>query len=838
MTDFAERLKAAVADRYTIERELGEGGMAIVYLARDLKHDRAVALKVFRPELAAAMGAERFLREIQVTAKLSHPHILPLYDSGEAGGFLYYVMPFVAGETLADLVAREQQLPLDQAVRIAREVAEALAHAHSFGIIHRDIKPQNIMLSGGLAVVADFGIARAVSEAGSTKLTETGMAVGTPVYMSPEQASASAHVDARSDVYSLGCVLYEMIVGQPPFTGPSAVAILARHTMDPVPPPHTVRRSIPPVLEDVLLCALEKSPADRYHTAEDFAKALRAVESGETPRLTGTGFQRARRGPVWRGRRAAVGAGLVVVVAVVAAVAALHPWRRAGGPVAGGPDPHDVAVLYFEDASRSGDLGYVADGITEGLIDALSRVAGLHVVSRNGVAPYRFGLVAPDSVARALGVGTIVAGSVEPLGDELRIQLRLIEGATGVDFARASVDVPAAQLLAARDSVVGEVARLLRQRLGEEVQVRASREAAPSPEAWAQLLRAEHLRKRAEDLIAHGDLEAGFAAFRSADSVLVPLEARYGRWTTPIVLRAQIAYRRSYLAQDQDTVLAAIRSAIAAANRALAIDPNDAQSLEVRGTAQYLHYLQDVTPNPRERAAELQRARADLEAAVRVDPGLASAHATLSHLMYNQPGGVVSALLEARLAYEADAFLATAPTVLHRLFLGSYDLEQFTQARTWCEEGARRFPADVRFAECRLWGLTLPGATPSVPEAWRLVDSVTALAPERQREYERRLATIIAAAVCAKAGLADSGRAVLLRARAGADVDPQRLLPFYEAYVRTLVGDDDTAVALLRGLVAGATGEGTAGASEWAAHWWWRGLQTRPDFQDLVRASR
>ncbi len=840
MTDFAERFAAAVADRYAIERELGQGGMAIVYLARDLKHDRLVALKVFKPELAAAMGAERFLREIQVTAKLSHPHILPLYDSGEAGGFLFYVMPFVQGETLADLMAREQQLPLDQAVRIAREVAEALAVAHSYGIVHRDIKPQNIMLSGGLAVVADFGIARAVSEAGTTKLTETGMAVGTPVYMSPEQASASAHVDARSDIYSLGCVLYEMIVGQPPFTGPSAVAILARHTMDPVPPPHTVRRSIPPALEDVLFCALEKSPADRYHTAEDFAKALRAVESGETPKLTGTALRAARRRPARRWKRVGIGAGVLAVVGVLAAVALTAPWQRAGvaKPAAGGPDPHDVAVLYFEDGSRDGGLGYVADGLTEGLIDALARVPGLHVVSRNGVAPYRDGLVAPDSVARALRVGTLVAGSVEPAGDRLHIQVRLVEGETGVDFARASVDVAAAQLLSARDSVVGEVARLLRERLGQEIQVREGRESAPSPEAWAGLLRAEHLRKRGEDLAGRGDLAAGFAAFRSADSLLALLEGAHARWATPVELRAEIAYRRSRLATQPDTVLAAIRTAVAAADRALALDPNDAAALEVRGTAQYWRYLKDVTPNPRDRAAELQRAKTDLEAAVRLDPGLASAHATLSHLMYYQPGGSVSALLEARLAYEADAFLSTAPTVLWRLFSVSYDLEQFTQARTWCEEGARRFPADFHFAECRLLGLSLPGVAPNVAEAWRLADSVAALAPERQRAYERHLGAILAAAVLARAGLADSARAVLVRARAGADVDPQQQLPFYAAYVRTLLKDDDEAVALLRGMVAGATEQGTAGASEWGAHWWWRGLQNRPDFQALVRATR
>ena len=228
MTDELERLKTALADTYAVESELGAGGMATVYLARDLKHDRLVAVKVLRSEIAASLGHERFLREIQVTAKLTHPHILPLYDSGDADGFLYYVMPYVEGESLADMIHREQQLALHDAVRITREAASALAYAHSLGLVHRDIKPANIMLSGGHAVVADFGIARAVSEAGGEKITQTGMAVGTPTYMSPEQAAGEERLDGRSDVYALGCVLYEMLVGQPPFTGPNAQSIIAR----------------------------------------------------------------------------------------------------------------------------------------------------------------------------------------------------------------------------------------------------------------------------------------------------------------------------------------------------------------------------------------------------------------------------------------------------------------------------------------------------------------------------------------------------------------------------------------------------------------------------------
>jgi serine/threonine-protein kinase len=244
VSELIDRLTAALADSYEIQHELGAGGMATVYLARDVKHDRLVAVKVLHPDLAASLGHERFLREIQVTAKLSHPHILPLYDSGEAGGYLFYVMPFVEGESLADMIAREQQLPIPDAVRITREVAEALGHAHAYGLVHRDIKPANIMLSGGHAVVADFGIALAVTEAGGEKLTQTGTAIGTAIYMSPEQAQGLENIDGRSDIYSLGCMLYEMLVGQVPFTGPNPQAIMARHTMDAVSPPSIIRQTI------------------------------------------------------------------------------------------------------------------------------------------------------------------------------------------------------------------------------------------------------------------------------------------------------------------------------------------------------------------------------------------------------------------------------------------------------------------------------------------------------------------------------------------------------------------------------------------------------------------
>src|SRR5437773_3938542 len=379
---FAE-LNAALPPHYIIDRELGRGGMALVYLARDTRHERFVALKTLRPEIAVALGRERFLREIKLAARLQHPNILPVYDSGDAGGTLYYVMPFVEGESLRDRLDREPQLPVEDALQIAREVAEALAYAHDHDVVHRDIKPENIMLSGGHAIVADFGIARAVSAAGGDKLTETGLAIGTPAYMSPEQAAGTGQVDRRSDIYSLGCVLYETLAGQPPFTGPTAQAIMARHSLDSVPRLRIVRETIPDALEAVINRALAKVPADRYSTADQFAAALTTASTGTVSRITAA---RRRASRPWY--QPALAGALVVVIAGLGWMV-LGRKGNAGAATNGRLDSHRVAVMYFADLSRDSSLGHVAAGLTEGLIGELAKVRRLDVVSPNGVAPYR-----------------------------------------------------------------------------------------------------------------------------------------------------------------------------------------------------------------------------------------------------------------------------------------------------------------------------------------------------------------------------------------------------------------------------------------------------------------
>ncbi len=369
---FETTLRAALVGRYSIERELGRGGMATVYLADDVRHHRQVAIKVLHPELGAMLGAERFQREIGIAARLSHPHILPLHDSGTLDlGFgrpiLFYVMPYVAGRSLRERLQEEPQLPIDEALTIARQVADALDHANRQGIIHRDIKPENILMAGERqAVLADFGIARALDAAGD-RLTGTGLTLGTPAYMSPEQSAGSTRLDGRSDIYSLGCVLYEMLAGQPPFLGPTPQAILARHAVDPIPSLRTVRPTVPVALEQLVTQALAKVPADRYPTARALAEALAEASAapsdsrGEAPTLV----REVRRGAGRRRRWMLTAAAAAVVALAVLAAVRMYLLRRTSQ--AAPTDPNLLAIAPFDVLDPSLQIWH------EGLVDILSR---------------------------------------------------------------------------------------------------------------------------------------------------------------------------------------------------------------------------------------------------------------------------------------------------------------------------------------------------------------------------------------------------------------------------------------------------------------------------------
>ena len=346
LRDLRSILAEHIGARYVVEREIGAGGMATVYLAHDAKHDRDVAIKVLHPELGAVLGADRFLSEIRTTARLQHPHILPLLDSGDAGGLLYYVMPLVTGETLRTRLERERQLPVADAVLITREVADALGYAHSLGVIHRDIKPENVLLQGGHALVADFGIALAVQSAGGARMTQTGLSLGTPQYMSPEQAMGERAIDARSDIYSLGVVTYEMLTGQPPFTGSTVQAIVARVMTEKPAPIATVRDTVPPHVEHAVLKALAKLPADRFGTAAAFSSALDAHSTFASDLAATTGPRARPPRTLWTRIRDPL-AFASAAVALVAAVAAVRWWPKAAGDA---PLPVTRFELVFPDS--------------------------------------------------------------------------------------------------------------------------------------------------------------------------------------------------------------------------------------------------------------------------------------------------------------------------------------------------------------------------------------------------------------------------------------------------------------------------------------------------------
>ena len=457
MTASFERLATALADHYRIEREIGSGGMATVYLAQDIKHDRQVAVKVLRPELAATLGPDRFPREIRILAKLQHPHVLPLLDSGESAGFLYYVMPYVEGESLRQKLERDGQMPVHEAVRVLREVADALAYAHAHHVLHRDIKPDNVMLSGRHALVTDFGVAKAVSDAGGEKLTTVGVAVGTPTYMSPEQATGDVNTDHRSDIYALGILGYEMLSGKPPFVAPTAQAVLSAQVLE-RPKPVTERRAaVPEVLSDLLLKCLEKNPADRWQSADEVVHALEALgtpSGGITPTNTRPLKATGARAPAPNRRwvMAAV-AGLVVIGAAVGITFA----ARGDSTVA----PNHIAVLPIQDIS--GSDGQFVDAMHDQLIISLGQAGGLTVAPRSAMIIYKTQPKPMAEVARELKVGAILEGTVFRTGDQMRINVQLTEPRSIRQLWSHSYQINVRDVLGAQDSVVRQIAAGIRQ---------------------------------------------------------------------------------------------------------------------------------------------------------------------------------------------------------------------------------------------------------------------------------------------------------------------------------------------------------------------------------------
>ena len=814
--DQLARLQAALTGRYTIEHELGRGGMATVYLAQDLRHGRPIALKVLRPELAAALGPGRFLREIEIAARLTHPNILPLHDSGDAGGLLYYVMPYVDGESLRSRLAREGPLPLDRALEIAREVASALGYAHEHGVVHRDIKPENVLLESGHAVVADFGVARAVWELAGDRLTETGIAVGSPAYMSPEQAGAEERLDGRSDIYALGCVLYEMLVGEPPFTGPTPRAVAAKHLRQSVPSARITRPGVPAAVDRVIRTALAKVPADRFSDAAHFAAALAACAGQPGRRLA------PRR---WTG---------VVVAAALTVAVGRWAWARwSGSPSLPVPaarlDPTHVAVLYFEDLSEGRTLRHVAGGLTEDLIDQLGQVDALRVISSSGVAAYRERSVPLDSIARTLGVGTIVTGSVGRSADRLRVAVRLIDAANGNQLRSQTLERPWGDLFVLRDAVAQQVSRFLREELGQEVQLRQRRAATGSVAAWELVQRAQRQWDDARALRVSGDEGGADALLATGDSLLARAEAYDPAWVEPVLLRGWLAAERASLLGVGSGAPRPfwIRVGLEHAERALARRPAYPPALELQGTLLAKQWLLTQAGGG---AGAVDAAERDLRAAaVPANPSQGRAWSALSQLLQAR-GKVAEANLAAERAYRADAFLRDAAEIVYRLYYTSSDLDRQADALRWCSEGRARFPGDWRFAYCQLAMLLWPGGErPDVDRAWGLVADLERLSTPADRAAYTPRWHLLVAGVLARAGRPDSARAVIGRSRAAAPNDPE--MDYNEAVARTLLGERARALSLLGSYLKAMPQVRDYLGADPA----FRGLRDDPRFQALIR---
>lgn len=500
-------------------------------------------------------------------------------------------------------------------------------------------------------------------------------------------------------------------------------------------------------------------------------------------------------------------------------------------------DPRRIAVLYFDDAS-GGELAFLADGLTESLIQELSRIEPLHVISRNGVKPYRDRSVPVPEIADALQVGTLVEGRVAQSGDRVRIDVALVDGESGEELETTRLDHERGDLFELQDTVAVEVATFLRTRLGEEIQLRESRALTRSSEAWELYQRAERIRKDSDSLFSAGEEALAMAEMARADSLLGRAEVEDERWIKPPTLRGQMLFDRALAdgrAGDQAAADRFSNAGLELAGRAVAMDSADSDALELRGKLRYLRWAFSLEPDKTEAESLFASAESDLRAAVAENPAQAGAWSFLSHLLINK-AALAEAKLAALRAYEADAYLSGADALLWRLYTISYDLEDAVQAKYWCEEGRERFSEDPRFKECQIWSLTLAASPEDITPAWQLLADYVEEWPPESQEFQRLRGQLAIAGALARAGLADSARSVAERSRAAPDIDPTRDLVYFEAFARTLIGDHEEAFELLTVFLA--TNPQRGAAMVFDEGWWFRALQADPRWDALAAQAR
>jgi eukaryotic-like serine/threonine-protein kinase len=658
LSDILVRLQAALADRYNLERELGRGGMATVYLARDLKHERPVAIKVLHPELGMALGPERFLREIRYAARLQHPHILTLLDSGECAGLLWYTMPYVEGESLRDRLQREVQLDLDDSLRIAYQVAQALGYAHEHGVIHRDVKPENILLAKNGTLVADFGIAKALEAPGIERLTETGLSLGTPAYMSPEQTADSRQLDGRSDLYALGCVVYEMLAGQPPFTGPTAQSILARHAVDPVPSLRTIRPTVPRGVETAIMKAMAKVPADRYAGMAQFAEALTRAEPARTPN---------RRLP------AMILGGLILTAAVLALLAGSDLGGLLRG-LRGEPAVsriRSLAVLPLESLSSDSSQEYLAVGMTDELITNLAQLGALRVIARTSVMRYKGSKKTLPEIAHELHVDALVAGTVQRVGDRVRVGAQLIPAVGDQAVWANSYAGDVRDILALQSQVAQAIAQQIRVAVTPAERVRLTTARQVDPRAYEAYVRGRYfLGKRTK---------ADFQ--RAVDYFMGAINA------DPTYAAAYSGLADSYNMLGYYTVLApkeAYPKALSAARKALELDSTLADA-----HASLAWALQMFTWDWPVAGREYRRA-------IELNPGYVTGHAWYGTYLAAM-GQHDQAIAEGKRAQELDPLSLITSAALARPF---YNARRYDEA---IAQSKKTFEIDPRYHRAFYW---------------------------------------------------------------------------------------------------------------------------------------
>ena len=522
--DLSERLQAALAASYRIERELGGGGMSRVFVATETALGRKVVVKVLPPELAAGLSVDRFRREIQLAASLQHPHIVPLLAAGPAGDMLYYTMPLIEGESLRTKIAREGELPIGESIRILRDVVDALACAHEHGIVHRDIKPDNVLVSRHHGLVADFGVAKALSEAtGATSFTSTGLALGTPAYMAPEQATADPHVDHRADIYAVGALAYEMLTGRPPFTGGSPQAVLAAQVTQTADPVTRYRPSVPPALSALVMRCLEKRPADRFQSADELLTLLDAMATptvGTEPTAAHVAARKPRSvlGGIRGNRALYLGLGALIVLGLAGTLTRYRGGKPAAAPL---NEAKSVAVLPFENLGRPEDE-YFADGVTEEITNRLTGIGGLRVISRNSAKQYKATQKPLRVVGEELGVSYALVGTVRwgTAGDSTRVRVspELIRVSDGTNVWAHGYDAVVAGIFQVQSDIAEQVAGALNVALADPERRALAARPTSNPEAYDYYLRAKQYLQRNYDEGSARSAEAMLRKALAADS--------------------------------------------------------------------------------------------------------------------------------------------------------------------------------------------------------------------------------------------------------------------------------------------------------------------------------